>query len=291
MTSKDGSAALRVEYGAFPRSGTTLRLVGRRYDVERRNFETVMELSVPNPRPVVAEPSSRVEARLPQTVTQGPLAFTLVGFETGLARYARGTDTPAKERAFSVARLDFTAVSNGVPSADWFPLSARVFDLDGHELMSSAVDWIPRAKGWGLAVEPAPWAGQLWRLQVAFSRNSAFGPEEQVSLRGLRIAGRTWVPLEEQLSVGDRKLEVRGLRYARPKDWEWDIDARLIRRESGVSLTLVEARDQQGRKLRHHPRHRTFRAWPDSETIDLTFAVHPHRYAEFLAEPVDVMRR
>jgi len=125
---------------------------------------------------------------------------------------------------------------------------------------------------------------------VAFSRNSAFAPDEQVSLRGLSIAGRTWVPLEVKLAVGDREMEVRGLRYVRPNDWEWEIDARLVRRESGVSLTLVEARDQQGRKLRHHPRHRTFRAWPDSETIDLTFAIHPHRYAEFVAEPVDVMR-
>lgn len=250
----------------------------------------MMELAVTNPRPVGAGIASRVESRLPQTMTNGPLAFTLVEFETGLARYARGGAIPAKERANSVARLDFSTVSNGAPCADWFPLSVRVFDLDGHELSCSAVDWIPSARRWGLAVHPAPWAGQTWRLQVAFSRNTAFAPDEQVSLRRLSIAGRSWVPLDERLRVGIREMEVRGLRAARPTDREWEIDARLVRRESGVSLTLVEARDQQGRKLWHHPRHRTFRVWSDSETIDLTFAIHSHRYAEFLAEPVDVMR-
>jgi hypothetical protein len=105
------------------------------------------------------------------------------------------------------------------------------------------------------------------------------------------VGGQAGVAVDRRGRVGEREVELRFLRFGKPQDWEWKADARLVRRETGVSLTLVEARDQRDRKLWRHPRHLTFRAWPDSETVDLTFAVHSSRFGEFVAEPTDVRRR
>ncbi len=287
----NGATGLRLDYGALPRQGKTLRLVGQHYDRTNQRYQPVLELELPNPHPRPPGASHGPVPALPLIARDGPLEFTLVAFETGLERHSGFQRWPAKPGSNPVARLDFLAASNGVPNRDWFPLNVRIADLEGHALKGYPIDWLGSQNGWVLKVQPAPWAGQPWRLRVEFSRNNEFAPEEVVTFRGLWVAGQNGVAVDQRSRVGERELELRFLRYDKPKDWEWKADARLVRRESGVSLTLVEVRDQRGRKLWRHPRHLTFRAWPDSETVDLTFAVHTSRFAEFVAEPVDVRQR
>lgn len=288
LAATNGANGLRLDYGAFPRHGRKLRLVGHQYVRESDAYRPMLELELPNPRPAGTH-DGPVPA-LPLTARDGALEFTLVAFETGLERNCGFQHWPAKPGSDPAARLDFLAASNGVPNRDWFPLNVRIADLEGHALKGYPIDWLGSQNGWVLKVQPAPWAGQPWRLRVEFSRNNEFAPEELVTFRGLQVAGPNGGAVDQRGRVGERELELRFLRYDKPRDWEWKADARLVRRESGVSLTLVEARDQRGRKLWRHPRHLTFRAWPDSETVDLTFAVHASRFAEFVAEPVDVRR-
>lgn len=128
-------------------------------------------------------------------------------------------------------------------------------------------------------------------MPVEFSRNEAFAPEELTSFSGLRVAGSHHVSLDRRQTVNGRDLELSALRLDQANDGTWKAEARLDRRETGVSLTLLSARDQRGRQLWHHPRHLTFRHWRDSESMDLTFAVHRSRFADFTAEPADVRKR
>lgn len=287
----NGATGLRLDFGAFPRQGKSLRLVGRHFDPTNQAYQPVLELELPNPRPRPAGADAGPVPALPQTARDGPLEFTLVAFETGLARHSGFARTPAPPGEEPTARLDFLARSSGVPNRDWFPLNVRIADPEGHALSSYPIDWLGSQNGWVLKVQSAPWAGQAWRLRVEFSRNNEFAPGELVKFSGLRVGGQAGVAVDQRGRVGEREVELRFLRFGKPQDWEWKADARLVRRETGVSLTLVEARDQRDRKLWRHPRHLTFRAWPDSETVDLTFAVHASRFGEFVAEPTDVRRR
>jgi hypothetical protein len=287
----NGATGLRLDFGAFPRQGKSLRLVGRHFDPTNQAYQPVLELELPNPRPRPAGAGAGPVPALPQTARDGPLEFTLVAFETGLARHSGFARTPAPPGEEPTARLDFLARSSGVPNRDWFPLNVRIADPEGHALSSYPIDWLGSQNGWVLKVQSAPWAGQAWRLRVEFSRNNEFAPGELVKFSGLRVGGQAGVAVDQRGRVGEREVELRFLRFGKPQDWEWKADARLVRRETGVSLTLVEARDQRDRKLWRHPRHLTFRAWPDSETVDLTFAVHSSRFGEFVAEPTDVRRR
>jgi hypothetical protein len=287
----NGATGLRLDFGAFPRQGKSLRLVGRHFDPTNQAYQPVLELELPNPRPRPAGAGAGPVPALPQTARDGPLEFTLVAFETGLARHSGFARTPAPPGEEPTARLDFLARSSGVPNRDWFPLNVRIADPEGHALSSYPIDWLGSQNGWVLKVQSAPWAGQAWRLRVEFSRNNEFAPGELVKFSGLRVGGQAGVAVDRRGRVGEREVELRFLRFGKPQDWEWKADARLVRRETGVSLTLVEARDQRDRKLWRHPRHLTFRAWPDSETVDLTFAVHSSRFGEFVAEPTDVRRR
>lgn len=287
----NGATGLRLDFGAFPRHGKSLRLVSQQFDRTNQAYRPVLELELPNPRPRPAGADAAPVPALPQTVRDGPLEFSLVAFETGLARHSGFHRTPAPPGQDPTARLDFLARSNGVPNRDWFPLNVRIADLEGHASKSYPIDWLGSQNGWVLKVQSAPWAGQAWRLRVEFSRNNEFAPGELVTFRGLRVAGQGGVAVDQRGRVGEREVELRFLRFGKPQDWEWKADARLVRRESGVSLTLVEARDQRDRKLWRHPRHLTFRAWPDSEKVDLTFAVHASRFGEFVAKPTDIRSR
>lgn len=287
----NGATGLRLDFGAFPRRGKTLRLVGHQLDRTNQAYRPVLELELPNPRPQPAGAGEGPVPALPQTERDGPLEFTLVAFETGLTRHSGFQRTPAPPGQDPTARLDFLARSNGVPNRDWFPLNARIADLEGHALKSYPIEWLGAANGWVLKVQSAPWAGQAWRLRVEFSRNNEFAPAELVTFRGLRVAGQEGVAVDQRGRVGERGVELRFLGLADAKNREWKADARLVRRATGVSLTLVEARDQRDRKLWRHPRHLTFRAWPDCETVDLTFAVHASRFGEFVAEPTDIRSR
>lgn len=287
LAATNGATGLRVDYGAFPRHGRTLRLVAHHFDRAADGYRPVLELELPNPHPhTPAAPA--VVPPLPQTVHAGDLAFTLTTFTTGLQRQPGFALRPASSTTIPCARLDFLAASNGVPNREWFPLNARIRDLENHTLNSSPIEWLGAQNGWLLKLEPAPWAGQPWRIRVEFSRNDGFAPEELVTFHRLRIAGQHGVAVDQHGRAGGRELELEFLEETKPREREWQAKARLVRRESGVSLTLAGARDQRGRKLWQHPRHLTFRAWPDTESVDLTFAVHPSRFGEFVAEPVDV---
>lgn len=290
LTATNGATGLRLDYAAFPRTGRTLRLIGQHYDRASNCFRPVLELELPNPRPAGTNPPGTAPA-LPQTVRAGALEFTLVAFDTALRRRPGFHREPAPPGEEFAGRLDFVTTSNGIPNRVWFPLNARLTDLEGQSLRTSPVEWLGSQQGWSLKLEPAPWPGQTWRLRVEFSRNEAFAPQELTVFAGLRVAGSHHVSVDQRQTVNGREVELSALRLDQANDGTWKAEARLAKREPGVSLTLLSARDQRGRKLWHHPRHLTFRTWRDSETVDLTFAVHASRFAEFTAEPADVRKR
>ncbi len=290
LVATNGQTGLRLDFGIFPRAGAQLRLVGRHRDRESGRFLPVMELEVPNPKPEGRSPRSVTNSPLPQTVSSGDVEFTLTRFETGLNGRPGYQRVPAARSEEPVACLDFVTAIHRVPNRDWFPLRMRAEDMEGHILPVSPREWLTSANGWTLKIQPAPWAGPTWRLRVEFSRNEGFAPEEQVVFRNLRLASLEGLDVNQSAWVGQRGVELRFLKRVHSQNREWGADARLGRREPGVSLTLVEARDQLGQKLWRHPRHLTFRALSDSETVDLTFAVHESRFAEFQATPVDVRK-
>lgn len=289
LTATNGATGLRLDYGAFPRHGRRLRLIAQHYDRGSNCYRPVLELELPNPRPLGPANPTNVPP-LPQTVRDGELAFTLTTFTTGLQRHSGFSLVPASSNSEPTARLDFLTLSHGVPNRTWFPLNARLADLDGHALNAQPIDWLGSQNGWSLKLEPAPWAGQPWRLKVEFSRNEGFAEDELTTFKGLPLPGVDGELLDLRRTIGGREFVVSRVRQG-ADDRDWKVQARLTRREPGVSLTLLEARDNRGRRLWHHPRHLAFREWTDTESVDLTFAVHTSRFAEFVAEPTDVRTR
>ena len=287
ITATNGTSALRLDYGLLARPGEFLRLVVRDSHPKARERPPVMELTIPNPRPRSLSSSANPAPELPQTARAGPWQFTLASFETGVSRFQRVSATSAED---SSAWLTFLAASNGVPNRDWLPQRIQVLDESGVYLPTSLEDWRRTRSGWLVKLLPGPPAGQRWRLRVEFSHNEGFAPEELVTFRGIQRKGLKVVPIDQRLPLGTQEVHLKSLKLENPADHTWKAEVALAGREQGQYLTLVSVQDATGYAQWHEPRHWTFRARPDLESIDLTFAVHRGIWTEFLAEPVDLRK-
>lgn len=287
LTTTQGASAIRLDYGLLARPGETLRLVVRDPHPKAKMEPPALELSIPNPRKRSAVPPSSESADLPQSAPVGPWQFTLASFETGVNRHQRTFATAAED---STAWLTFLAASNGVPNRDWLPQRIQVMDETGVYLETSLEGWQRTRNGWLVKLIPGPPTGQRWRLRVEFSHNEGFAPEELVTFRGIRRKGLPIVPLDLQQTLGKQVVHLKSLKLLNPAENSWRAEVALIGREQGQYVTLVSVQDHTGYAQWHEPRNLQFRARPDLETLDLTFAVHRGLWTEFVAEPVDLRK-
>ncbi len=287
ISATNGASAIRLDYGLLARPGEKLRLVALNTRPGGSKGPPALELDVPNPRPRTALPSTDASLELPQTARVGPWQFTLASFETGVSRHQRTFATSTED---SSAWLTFLAASNGVPNRDWLPQHIQVMDESGAYLQTSLEGWRRTRNGWLVKLLPGPPAGQRWRLRVEFSHNEGFAPEEMVTFRGLRRNGLTALPVDQRLAIGPQEVHLKSLKLQSLADHTWKAEVTLVGREPGQYLTLVSVRDHTGYAQWHEPRSMVFRARPDLESLDLTFAVHRGLWTEFVAEPVDLRK-
>ena len=287
LFSTNGASAIRLDYALLARPGEKLHLVALDTRRPRVKGPPVLEFDFPNPRPRTALPSADAALELPQSTRVGPWQFTLASFETGVSRYQRTFATATED---SSAWLTFLASSNGVPNRDWLPQRIQVMDESGVYLKTSLWGWQRTRSGWLVKLLPGPPTGQRWRLRVEFSHNEGFAAEELVTFRGIQRKGLTLVPIDQRLAVGSQKVHLKSLRLQNPPEHKWRAEVSLEGREPGQYFTLVSVRDHTGYAQWHEPRTLEFRARPDLETLDLTFAVHRGLWTEFLAEPVDLRK-
>jgi hypothetical protein len=298
-------AAFTLE--AFPRRGKVLGI--RLYT--RESNGPVAEFTAPNPTPGIY-PVWMPET-YPITRVDGPLNFTLTGLDTGLLICE--SVRPALPGQLALTRATFRIASNGKPTREWEPARVVLSDATGNQVINEIGVSVsgPRYNDKG---EMEMWLTKslcadesAWKLNVEFSRASTaqFSPEETWIVKGIRTPQENeLIRLSESTSRQGATMRLIGIAGPGVVRWTPDapsskmlaeIRARVSLPCDGLRLTLM-ATDDRGRNVvvsnsgytdvtEDNEREYRFdlKIPPDASALDLRFALHKSRFAEFLARP------
>lgn len=304
---KDPTSIAAFTLDAFPRRGKTVGI--RLYT--RESDEPVAEFTAPNPTPG-PHPVWTPET-YPITRNDGPLAFTLTGLDTGLLFC--GTVKPALPGQFASTCAIFRISNDGKPAKEWEPVRVVFSDATGNQVINEIArsNSGPRYNDTG---EIETWLYKnlcadesVWKLNVEFSRTFAarFSPDEIWLVKNIRAPQQDeLIRLGESDSRQGARVRLVGIAGTGIVEWSpgnttsnylTEIRARVSLPCDGLRLTLT-AKDDSGRIVmvsntgykdvpvddeREYSFH--LQVPSDASTLDLQFALHKSRFAEFLAHP------
>jgi hypothetical protein len=286
---------------AFPRRGgsMTLRFYQRKPGGERElagsfEFANPVRVKFPEWRP---QP-------MPAVVKQGDLEITFKQLHVGVNSSGQpGAPRPGEE---TWARADFDVKENGVVSDVWFPDGIELSDATGNKVRQNS--WSSGVQGGAayLRWRPYLWPSEAaWKIRVEFMRNdkAVFSTNELVVVTGLVLPAADEVT-ELNLSTNRLGHTVRVLGLARGKGKfgnrhssmsspgvriEVDVSPEL---GTGKRLTVLDVRDDQGRKLDNRGYGRSSSSYsfgyeqkPDAKSLDFTLVVQEVVTAELLVKP------
>jgi hypothetical protein len=267
--------------------------------------------AVRNPRP--GQVPNWTAETLPATRRTNELEITLTSLQTGLTGNETGQG-PAGEGARSFSRATFQLKENGARTEKWSVCGISASNAAGEVRPGGSYGshWLRGEHK--LDFPSALWPEEpAWKLLVDFARTEDFPSDDlwiikdvKIPLRGELMEARAVTNLHhaelEFLGVSGAKAKLPdGYAGIRPNG---NIHLRTPHPMDGLRIVLVEARDDQGRKLEakgstarasmggrgNTPRemqHGFAVEIPrDAKSLDITFAVTRVRRIEFLAKPV-----
>jgi len=287
------------EARAFPRRGQAVGL--RIYWKGAGNrCARAAEFLAANPTPG-PHPAWTAEA-LPATRAEGDLAFALTRLRTGVS--PRNLERPARAGEPLWSAASFRITRRGHPAPEWEPIHVTLSDAAGNHWQPLATPHSGPGGEPSLAIWETLWRDEsAWKLRVEFARRSAFAPEELWTVRGLPIPPKdrnhfsqaivrrfgTTIRLKRVAGpyANDPGDQTVGALYGTPSVW-LQVDAP----NQGVRVSLLRVTDDQGRPVTAGEMMDSFpgrfaAALPvrkGVKRVDLTFAIHRSRFAEFVAE-------
>jgi hypothetical protein len=278
----------------FPRRR---RIVALRF-YDRNRDKPVAEFTVPNPTPG-PHPTWTAEP-YPITKRDGDLAFTLVRLHP---------DPRPDVRLRLGARASFSITQNGRPTTEWEPVEMTVSDATGNVVTdrigrSSQPNPLQRTDDLGFLglcpYEPA------WRLHVEFSRtaHSRVAPAQCWTVHGVPVPKPNTITRTTATATRDgATLQLLGIAGAGTVSWSKDSSGsaqqpyvRLRVSSRDARRPTLRAADEKGRQIivaqtsyAGSPNEQVCQYYlqipPGAKNLDLTFAVHKSRFAEFVARP------
>ncbi len=309
--SKNGDTLSGWELEEFPRRSKQIGI--RLYTGgSTGNYTLVAEFKIPN-QTRVDQPDWPAE-QLPATRKTNDLEISLLKLETGLTGRDVGIGTVGRDtKVFT--RGEFTMREHGQATEDW--------SVNQIESTASSSEIHPKGNGvlsiWLNHTNVFSFTGALWpeepawKLKVKLSRTAHFPPQELWTIKGVLVPAPGQVSeVPSHTNIYGEEIEFLGVSSPNaqlPQDWtkmrpDSNLHARTPFPLSNAHLTLVEVRDDQGRKLEAGGiairsstggRGATLRQTdygfavkiPDwAKTLDVTFAFSQSRSVEFLAKPV-----
>jgi hypothetical protein len=283
---------------AYPRRGQTVGLrVGSPVGVG--TAPTPAEFRVTNPAPG-PYPVWRPEP-MPIARRDGEMTFTLTGLTTGLEGPGPTLQRAAPGKPIW-SRASFHITESDRPSDGWTVAGLTLSDATGNEVQPDAFSQYRHEgrahfalKGGLCAEEPA------WKLRAEFAQTRGFEPGDLWVVRGVPIAKRGRL-VDTRVSftrhgVTARLLGIAGSAAQAPNGMAMGgFPAAYVQapaRLKGLHLTLVQARDDRGRTIQSTRTGTADVGWysfslpahTDARSVDLTFALHRSRFAEFVARP------
>jgi hypothetical protein len=271
---------------SFPRRGQTVAL---RFYTQNANPLPVAEFTAPNPAPG-PHPTWAAEP-YPITKRAGDLAFTLVGLRGAPAGKLRATGR-------------FRVTRNGRPTDAWEPVEITVSDATGN-LVTEPIGRSDRRNDRVSFRALCPYES-AWRLRVEFSQtaHSRFPPKQYWTVRGVAVPPRDAIHRTTASATrSGAALELQGIAGAGTVSWTPNSPsmgsrpyARLRVSPGDALRPTLTATDDRRREVivsstsygdgpvdricdfaLHIP--------SGAKSLDLTFAVHPSRFAEFIVRP------
>jgi hypothetical protein len=253
----------------------------------------------PLARFVVSNPDSGPHPRWkpqPLSITRatGGLSATLTALETGV----RPRGAAAGE---GWSRAAFRLAWKGRPSLAWQPAAITLSDATGNQ-------WTPVAgavslnggEQW-LLFRSLLWPDEAaWKLAVRFEQRAGFAPEQLWTTPPLDLPARREVHRVDA-DVRRQGATLRLLGIAGPAAAVWDgygwnaarpiLHTRLSPAESGLRVSLLQARDDRGRNVPVSPSlyggagkySFVLNPAPHAKQITATLAVYRPRFVEFIA--------
>jgi len=253
-----------------------------------------------------------VPEQLPAIRKTNDLEISLLKLETGLTSEIGIWSAGKDARAFS--RGEFTMREKWQATEDWSVTQILASASSGEVRPGGGkiVFWVDHKNV--VSFTGALWPEEpAWKLKVEVSRTSRFPPKELWIIKGIPVPAQGKISeAHARTNIYGEEIEFLGLSSPNarlPEDWtEMEPEAGLHARTpfplTGAHLTLVEVKDDQGRKVETGGfassnstggRGATLRqtdygfaiSIPDgAKTLDVTFAFSQSRYVEFLAKPV-----
>ncbi len=251
--------------------------------------------------------------QLPATRKTNGIEISLVKLETGLTESDVGFGSGGRD-AKAFTRGVFTIRDQGKTTEDWrvAQITASADSGEVRPVLGNSGSW--RDHKYLFNFTGALWLEEpAWKLKVEVSRNAGFPPSELWTIKGVAVpASKKINEMLVQTNMYGEEIEFLGLSSPLaklPQDWtetqpEANLHARTAYPLSGERLTLVEVRDDQGRKLETGGfaisnntggRGATVRQTdygfavkiPEgAKSLDVTFAFSQSRDVEFLVKPV-----
>ncbi len=293
-----------IGFDAFPRRSR--KIILRYYERNPATYgqELKWELPISNPAhgPFAAWPPTP----LPATQRDGPLEFTLTRLVAGVDtdNWDRRATNPMKAGTLAAFRIS----ENGRAATNWQVVNILSFDATGN-VADNQMRLGRREKGESVMVFTGGlWSDEpAWKLRAEFSRDSGFLPEELWTVRGLRTKdvnpSPQWITPTNVLSstnFGGYTLELRQL--FRPGGGASRsgpvVEANVLVKPDPAEyrLTLVKATNEKGESVRGdaigwgrnggESKYQFYlKDLGDAQSLDLTFAFHKSRFAEFTVKP------
>lgn len=327
-----GQFGYAVFFDGWPRDSRKLRL---RAWSHQNGLQPVAEVLMPTPQGSRWHRSQNPAASLPQTVRVNKLEFTLKAFELsghkpgGEPAWMLAHALPAVSAA-PYCRLLTAVLQDGEPRPEWRPVSLTLSDEDGNRVPSTpGLGFGTLIRDQTIWTRPAPWPGNVWRVEVEFARRSQFAPEEMVSAMTVPLpvftspgfSGRGFGSSElpsfglrpssslshpASLSISNRHEGITlSLKSVQPMvasrdglPTEWELCVALNPFPEDTHLTLVRVADDHDQHLPHHSLvERTpagellfrFHAPRATPYVNVSFALHHSLKAVFHAAPSDAL--
>ena len=292
-----------VQLPVFPRRGR--KVILRLYD--EKEGGKIAEFSAPNPTPG-PHPNWTPES-FPITRREDDLVFSLTKLNLNM-NY--------DEKSLPNYGLNYQAyfvITRGNKSTrEWAPVSVKISDATGNliseELNSPLSEFNYKNGEVFIDLDHGICLDEVWKLKVEFARieHSHFAPDEIWTIGGLKLpTANTIIRSTENTMRQGRRLRLIGIGGPGMRQWEpgtasggqiTEVRARISLPCEDFRLSLF-ARDNRGRKYTGSvtgytdlpsDKEREFSfsfsdIQPGAKSLDLTFAIHKTRFAEFLAKP------
>lgn len=295
----NGTDVACVRLDSFPRRDGKLRLQFETPDANGNWAAREKELTVSYP---VRKPSAPWPPQpLPATANDGDLSVTLTKLVYGVSM-GQGQPQAASDPADKAVLASFRITQNGAVTANWRPVQIETWDAtgnysDGRGRIRRAGDETTMTYQWGLSPAEA-----AWKLRAGFVRTADFPEDELFAVADIPVSTnapsarnrrRDVTGSFASKKVGDSTVTVfPAVRAGNPGEWQLHVmvDPPPPLPEP-LHFTLVEATDDQGRKLKTP--HRSwggvnfdfYVAAGGAKTVSATFALQTGRSVEFTVKP------